>query len=499
MARPSGLIATAADEFRPLQAIATLGGIQVITLAAGLVRTKILALLLGPEGLGIVGVIDQTVSLLTHLGSLSFPLVGLIFLSRIDDGARRDFDRLFQALFKFLLVASVAATAIAISIAIWRTGLIADELVAYRAPLVAGLLSAPPLAAAALLRSVFAALQRHREAAFAALVAAIALVAATIIGVTAAGMLGLYVANLLVAGAMIPVLLRWLRTWGLERPSLTIAGTLRDLRVVPNLLRFAGTVHILSLAAPVAYLIARVSILSHHGEVAAGLLYAAYGLALAIRVVLTQANVLYLSPAVNRAGSNVDRAVAVAQFVRVLAVILVAGSLIVVLFPGLVLTILYSPRFLDAASFLAAFVVAESILLVSGVYTTLLLGHDDVRGHAASTAIGHVALAVAALALIPPMGPLGAAMALAIGDLVMLSLILLRLTIVHHGRVALAPLPMIAAAVTVLALLGWWVVETSPAWGWKVACYLFILSLCLAALRAEERRWLLTPLRMGRP
>ncbi|HEV2131086.1 MAG TPA: hypothetical protein VGR27_08285, partial [Longimicrobiaceae bacterium] len=81
--------------FRPLQAILALGGIQALTMAAGLARTKILALLLGPAGLGIVGVIDQTISLVTHLGSLSFPFAAVTFLSRRRGEGGQGFARLY--------------------------------------------------------------------------------------------------------------------------------------------------------------------------------------------------------------------------------------------------------------------------------------------------------------------------------------------------------------------------------------------------------------------
>ena len=57
--------------FRPLQAIVALGGIQALTMLAGLARTKVLAVLLGPAGVGVASVVDQVVSLVAQLGAKS--------------------------------------------------------------------------------------------------------------------------------------------------------------------------------------------------------------------------------------------------------------------------------------------------------------------------------------------------------------------------------------------------------------------------------------------
>src|SRR5215211_8549786 len=95
--------------FRPLQAIVALGSIQALTMLAGLARTKVLAVLLGPAGVGVASVIDQVVSLVAQLGSLSIPFVGLKFLARARDGTNDDTRRIYDALVMLLVIASIAA------------------------------------------------------------------------------------------------------------------------------------------------------------------------------------------------------------------------------------------------------------------------------------------------------------------------------------------------------------------------------------------------------
>src|SRR5689334_25237166 len=97
--------------FRPLQAILALGGIQAFTMLAGLARTKVLAVLLGPAGVGVGSVIDQAVSLVAQLGSLSIPFVGLKFLARARDEGAGETRDIYDALVLLLVSTSIIAAA----------------------------------------------------------------------------------------------------------------------------------------------------------------------------------------------------------------------------------------------------------------------------------------------------------------------------------------------------------------------------------------------------
>jgi enterobacterial common antigen flippase len=481
--------------FRPLQAILALGGIQMLTMAAGLARTKILALLLGPEGLGIAGVIDQTVGLVTHLGSLSFPFAALTFLSR-ERGQAEAFARLFTAFFRTLLGASVLATTVAIGIALWHTPLLGAELAPYRLAVVIGLAGAPALAATSYLRSVLAAVQRHYQAALFALLGGITLIATSYAGIRLGGLTGLYVGNLIVALMLAPLMFRHLRRAGAVVAPGAREAALGVLRRESGLPGFIITIHLLSLFSPVAYLIARVAVLNHHGAFEAGLFYAGYGLAIAVRVVLGQANTLYLTPILNQPTSKAERAAAAADYLRVLVVILTLGGLAIVLFPKEWVFLLYSSQFAAAAAFVAAFMLSEAILLVAGVFQMLLIGFRDVRAHAMIAVAGQVVLAALCLLWVPPLGALGAAFAFIVGHGVILVLLLGRLWHRHRAPAAARFLPLSVAALGILAGAGWWAAPPEPpAVVWKLLVYVLAAGAFLGLLSAGERRWLLAPLR----
>ena len=481
---------------RPLQAIVALGGIQVFTMLAGLARTKVLAVLLGPSGVGIAGVIDQTVALITHLGSLSLPFAALRYLSRRRSEGPEAFSRLYWALLKTLVAASVLATAIAVGIAIWRTPVLGAELQPYRWALVLGLAGAPGLTVVALLRNVLAAIDRPREAALAALLGGLALIGTSYAGVRLGGLGGLYAGNLVVAALSAIALLWYLfRVYALSFAA-GRGSVLPVLRAEPRLLEFCTIVHLLSIASPLAYLVARVDLLSHHGAEVAGLFSAAYGLALAVRVVLNQGNALYLSPLVNEATPPDRRAAAMVAYLRVLTVIVVLSGSAIVLFPSLWLRALYSARFIPAGTFLAAFMLSESILLVAGVYQALLVGFDDVRTHLAISVLGQSGIVAVALWLVPSHGALGVAAAFIVGHSVILALTVARLVYAHGARSAGRPVGPLAVGLVIVGLLGWWAAGAhAPPLFWKLALYTALAAVAVRLLTAEERRWILGPWR----
>lgn len=481
--------------FRPLEAIVALGGIQALTMLAGLARTKLLALLLGPAVLGIVGVIDQVVALVTHGGSLSTPFIAMKFLSRrLAEGMER-VRRVFTGLFRLMLLASLGVTAIVAVIAFFRPELLSRDLGPYRTPLLLALGSAPALTAMALLRNVLAAMNRHREAALAAFVGALALVGAAYLGIEMAGVRGLYAGNLavnvLLAGLVYSFLARSAGVRLIGGPGIA-RDTLREER---DLSWYLSLFHLMTLVTPLAYLVARVSVLNNHGDVAAGMYYAAYGLAVSVRVILSQANTLYLAPLVNRPDPPAERVAVTSEFLRILTVLSVLGTLPLVLFPELWIWLLYSAEFTAAADFLAPFVVGEMILLFAAVLLTLLLGFDDLKGHLTIAVSGHGLILLLALLFTPPLGPVGVAYAFIVGNGAMLLAAMVRIRRSWRGPGLGGSLLLLLLAVAVLAGGGWWVtgsgLEPHPIW--RISGYLGIGVGALAFLSSGERQWLLSP------
>ncbi len=464
---------------RALEAIVTLGGIQALTMLAGLARTKVLALLLGPSGIGIVSVIDQLVGLITQIGSLSLPFAALKFLSRDGVEERQAFARSYRALFLALFASTATATVIP-----------------YRMPLIAALLGIPALAAVPMLRNVLASVVRYRESAIFAFLNAVALVATTYAGVRMGGLTGMYLGNLLVGVLSTVMIVVYM--WRAMSLPLTLRGEspLKVLREHQGLIAFSASMYVLAFTTPTAYLVSRLVVLSHQGMEAVGLMAAAYGVGLAFRVVISQANSQFLTPLVNRRVGVAARAESVREYLRVMMVVLVVGGLAIVLFPRAWVILLYSPRFADAASYLVVFVLSEIALLVAGVYTALLIGYDDLLGFVTLAVVSNLITIALTLLLVPRLGPLGVAVAFLVGNGAQLLLAMWRLASRHAAQAAGSALKFVVAALTVLGVAGWWVAGAqAPAVAWRIVAYLAGAGAFVGLLTAEERRWMLAPWR----
>ena len=485
-----------ASSFRPLQAILALGGIQAFTMLAGLARTKVLALLLGPAGVGVASVIDQVVSLVAQLGSLSIPFVGLKFLARARDDGANETRSIYDALVVLLVLASITAAVIGTGVATLNPSLFGEGLTAYRAALIVALLGVPPFAIAPLLRNAMAALERHRESAIAAFLGAVLTVGGAAIGVSYGGLVGLYVANAIALVITIAGMQWYLgRSLGLRLPrNLNTAAATRALRSQRGLMTFASAMYILAMTSPFAYLLARSMLLSTHGATAAGFVAAAYGIGVSIRLVLNQANGLYLTPLVNRNTPKGDRIAAVAEYLRILIVLVVLSTLVIVLFPSQWLTLLYSAKFLDALPLVTVFVLAEAVLLVAGVYQALLIGFDDISGFLVSTVVGQLITIALARWLVTEQGGLGVGLAFLAGNSVILVAAATRLLRKHGARQLFVPLAPLSVALVTTAAAGWWVPRAGgPAIAWRVVAYFTACGIAFLFLRPEERRWILRP------
>jgi O-antigen/teichoic acid export membrane protein len=487
---------SAQPAFRPLQAILALGGIQALTMLAGLARTKVLAALLGPPGVGVASVIDQVVSLVAQLGSLSIPFVGLRFLARAHDDDADEMRGLYDALVIVLVLASVTAAATGTGIAFLQPSFFGEGLTTYRTALIVALLGVPPFAIAPLLRNVMAALERHREAAIAAFLSAVLAVGGAAVGARSSGLVGLYIANAIVLVITVAGMQWYLaRSLGLGLPTnVKIAAATRALRSQRGLMTFASAMWVLGLTSPLAYLVARSMLLSTHGAGAAGLVAAAYGIAVSIRLVLSQANALYLTPLLNRNTPKPDRIAAVSEYLRILIVLVVLSTLVVVLFPAQWLRLLYSARFLDGIPLVAVFVLAEAVLLVAGVYQALLIGFDDISGFLISTVSGHFITIALAGWLVAGQGGAGVGLAFLAGNSVILLATATRLLCRHAARQAFVPLWPLCVALLAIGGAGWWVPRPGgPGIAWRVAVYISACAIAFLFLRPDERRWILRP------
>ena len=175
-----------------LKVILTIGSIQVVAIAIQFIRTKVVAVMLGPEGVGVVSTIDQIVQFAAFATALSIPLASVKFLSKAHSEGHEAFKRYYTGFFNLLALLSVAGTALAVGLVFLRPQTFGAEVEKYQIYLLIALFSLPTLVLAGFFSNVFASAQNYRASAALAVISNAATTVAIIVGIGTAGILGLF-------------------------------------------------------------------------------------------------------------------------------------------------------------------------------------------------------------------------------------------------------------------------------------------------------------------
>ncbi|MGH9946529.1 MAG: oligosaccharide flippase family protein [Pyrinomonadaceae bacterium] len=473
-----------------LRVILTIGSIQVVAIAIQFVRTKVVAVMLGPEGVGVVSTIDQIVQFAAFATALSIPMASVKFLSKAHSEGHDGFKRTYTGFLNLLLLLSVAGTILAVGLVFLRPQTLGAEVQKYQLYVLIALFSLPTLVLAGFFSNVFAAARNYRASAALAVISNAAATIAIIIGIGAAGLVGLFfggsLANILLT---IGILIYFSRK--MDLPFFT--GDLRvltELRRTPNIASFTALLYIGSVSYSLSLLVARYAILSNFGEAAAGLLQGALVLSVAIGMVLNPANGLYLTPIMNRSIEKLEKISHAIEFQRKMIFILSLVSLPVVMFPQLMLTVLFSTKFASVGHLVYAFIIGQFVVQLAGVHQALLIGTEDFKAQTLIVTTGQIGFALLAWFLAPVYGIYGVAIGSVISSLVIFSATFFRLKLKHGYSVPKNLAGLFAYTLTILILTGW-VCSQINEWDISIAAAkiiffaLFVLSL-LFFLNSDE-------------
>lgn len=409
----------------------TIGSFQVLAILLNFIRSKTIAVMLGPEGVGVISVIDQVVQSASYFCALSLPFAAVKFLSRAHSESEDSFKRTYSSFLKTLLILSALGTMVTAGLALFSNGLLGAEITKYKVILTVALLGIPTSVLGGYFVNVFAAAQRFRASSVLVIVTNAAMLIAISIGVFFGRVQGLYIgmvtAGVIVTGGTIVYLRRNLGL-SLFNPTASIS---QELKRSPEIVSFSLIIYIATFTYSLSFLVARYSLLRNFGELEAGLLQGAIGIAMAMGLVLGPVNGLYLTPIMNRNIDKEHKFQTATEFQRKLIVILCVAAIPAALFPKLLLTILLSPKFGPASQFVYLFLVWQSIAQLAGVNQALLIGFDDLRAYALITCLGFGALAFFSWLLVPRLAIVGVAVAFIISGTVIFLLTSVRLKSKH--------------------------------------------------------------------
>ncbi|WP_218081752.1 oligosaccharide flippase family protein [Anthocerotibacter panamensis] len=435
-----------------LKIIAAIASIQVVAILVSLLRSKLLAVLLGPEGMGVISVVDQVVQLIAQLSAFSLPFAALKFLSRSHSQGLAQFQQSYASLLKLLVFLTLGGTTVGLGLVLWHPEVLGADLLKYRHLLVLGILTVPTIALQGFLRHTLAAAQRTRSAAFLDSVIALTMLMALGTGVWLGGVEGFYWSALGAGVLLVVGILVYLRRT-LDLPLFAGTSNLRrEFQQNPDIVTFSLILYASAFLHPLAYFLARYGVLSHSGEAGAGLLQAALSLSSALALVLNPANGLYLTPILNRAIPKAEKIQAALEFQGKLVIALGAVAMPLVLFAPLLVVLLFAPSFAGAGQVVFLFVIAQCFLQLAGVYQALIIGMDDLKVYGVIVALGHLSFGVGAWFLAGHYGIAGVGCALIFSGLALFLLTLGQLTVRHE--LVLPRRLVVAMTYCLVALLG---------------------------------------------
>lgn len=397
------------------------GALQFFILLVALLRSKALAVIAGPEGVGVIGIIDQIIITVAQFGALGLPFAAMKFMSAahgVSDDAYRDS---FAAFGRILLALAATATMIGGAFILFAspgTG----ELAPYRGALFASIFVVPATMMTILISHTLAAAQRPNSAAVYNLAFAAAGTAAALAGLFVAGITGFYIGvfaagTLTICGALV-YLYRGLGL-SLWRQGVSLRREFHQLSLI---LRTSMAAYVSFVSASALLLFMRYEVMQSEGTVQVGLLQSALSVALSAGSILATLGSLYLAPSMNR---NEDKSVKFRKaedFNAICAFYIVLGMLPVALVPGLVLTILFTSAFAAAAFALLLCLIWQMLQQVTTTYSHVLIGIDRPVSAMLATLVSIVVGVVAVISLTHHWDILAAPIALIISTLVRLAI-----------------------------------------------------------------------------
>ncbi|MGI9036154.1 MAG: oligosaccharide flippase family protein [Pyrinomonadaceae bacterium] len=416
--------------------ILTIGIFQVLAVFIQFIKSKVVAVYLGPAGVGIVGTIDQFVQLAAFVSVFGFPAASIKFLSKAHSESEDAFKRSCAGFFKSLLFLSAAGAFLIIAAILLKPNLLGAELEKYKLFVMLGLLTLPTFSLTALFGNVFAASQKFKASSLLFLMTGAVSAVAAVAGVIYADIFGLYVGNLLAGVFVIAAVMIYFR----EKLGLSFydrqTNIIKEFKSNPAIFSTALLLYLSAITASLSYLTARYAVLANFGETQAGLLHAALVLAFAFGTALYPAINIYLNPLVNR---NAEREIKIRQaiqFQRKLALMLSAAAMPILMFPKLMLTIMFSEKFAGVGETVYLFVLSQFIVQLAGVYQSLLVGLDDVKSYTFITSATQIVSAGMCLLLVPHYGIRGAALGFLIGNSLNFAVCLIWLIVKYKFSVA---------------------------------------------------------------
>lgn len=426
--------------------------LQFGILAVGLVRGKTLALIFGPDGLGLLGAYDQLVVVLTQLGALGLPFAAMKAMSAASTSGASAFNAAFSRFLVVMAALATAATVVTLLVTFAWPSAFGPELARDPVLLRLAALGIFPLMMTIFIAQTLVASQVPAEAAMFALLSAAVMAVAAISGALLDGLAGVYAATALAGYGFVAVaLLHLKRKRGLRlRPSTTAASLLRASG--GTVLKTAFAIFCVLVGMSGSLLGTRLIVLSELGTTPAGLLQSALATALSVGSVVAAIIYMQLAPSLSRDIPVAAKFDMTGEALGYVTLLLCLGAIPIMLFPQSTLHILYSRGFAGAATTLILCVLWQAVYQVLTVFQQLMIGLEASLVSAAYLIAGFIAGVLAVKLLVPPLGLIAAPLGLLFGACLSVAFHVIHLWVAHRFRPPTAPCIRLMVIGTVAAV-----------------------------------------------
>lgn len=394
-----------------IRALLGIGLLQFVSMLLLLVRTKVLALAVGVDGVGTIANVDALAAVIAQTLSLSLPFAALRFLPDALRRAPAQSDLLYRQMRLVLLAVLVPAAVLCLALALFAPRLFGVALLPYQRTLILAFAGLPVVALIPFLTNAYAGAVGHMYSmrltvAHSAVLGVAALAAAAGLGVD-----GFYAAYALLGTCLVTVAAARLAVPGVTAADRLPLRARAALRLTPGMWSFALWLLPLTFLAPYAGWFVKYTTLKLYGVAAAGILQSAIGISISVRALLGAAHSVFLTPHVSRESDPVARMAWADEFQRTTGLLFALTLPPLLLFSDIAVRLLYAPAFVAGSTFVALFVAAEVIGMLSGTYQALIIAAGSVRFHLAQNLLAQALLAGTAAVALPRLGLAGAGLA----------------------------------------------------------------------------------------
>lgn len=391
-----------------------LGGAQVVTLASAFVRTKIIALTLGPAGVGLAGVLTTFNGNVSALATWGLGTSGVRLISTAEGHERMGKQAAVRKMGTLLSVFGLLLSLVLV----WPVTIMTFQDVGYAGEMLIAGLAVPCLIATTAWSSLLQADGHVKRLAYLQ-------IGSAIVGVVmGAPLIYFYGSKGIASSMLLAAAIPALATWWIARKKCPLADVTAMPDDVKALIKLGGGLVIVGLASQVAAYVVRLIIIRHYdslggdGLAAAGYYQAAIAIAGSLPAAVFGAMGTDFFPRVAAAKSEEEAQLLSEKQIQ--AGLLLALPLLTVLLTlgGYVMKILYDDRFESAVPLLPWMIWGVFFRLLSWPLGYWMLARGSIRVVVGTETLANLVMIIFPLILTPIWGLAGASLSYALSYLV---------------------------------------------------------------------------------